>query len=730
MHHRKKWQGALIIAVIALTLYNIFPSIFYYANSLNAPIDEQRAIAISSSILNRVNALEQESKEWLGSFCKLLRVKPLDIHLDDNDPALFVLAFRTARDAALFRQAIPRAGSLIAFPPGHLFLFENQGEDDKTVVVQRRIPIHFAEEDSTRYFSSREEDGHQVLQLELQPIARALLKHLKHVLHKAWHPSHPDLRRESMPILDYETYHSLPEEQQHFGLILCAPILHKKLEDKGLKRDSVYIIAKGMQPILERIKREKQEEQFYRDIEGLQTILQANGCVGYAARDLGLPQEFAQDVLFEIRHYYRPVLQATREEFHVDGDNLFAYLKLTDLKQRLLTENRIADRIHEDLLKWRDDYQAAQLNLRELTRFDIPKPTRNALLENLLLSARKYFRGDDRKILHWGLDLSGGKLVEIELRDAQGKLVTDEKSISLSINELHERISNMGLSEVSIRREGNRISLAFPGKQALSAVELVKASKMTFHIVNEQFGPYNAELAPFVDRFLQEVWKEAHLSHRKSVEGVNEIAQKLLYGDAPEGEAYPQSEAARILYEQGLRLARPESGPLSSAFNDTLSKIVILRGNEAAQWEGQAHPLMITFAHFALEGSHLTKIQSGYDPDHGNFLSFEVMGSPMDSQKLSPRDHFHSWTARFAKSQVAGTPMERFSGGRGWRMAAILNDLVISAPELKEALRDSGLISGQFTQRAISRLEADLRAGSLSFTPHILSEKELHLLLF
>ena len=52
----------------------------------------------------------------------------------------------------------------------------------------------------------------------------------------------------------------------------------------------------------------------------------------------------------------------------------------------------------------------------------------------------------------------------------------------------------MGVSEVSIRQEGNLISLDFPGSQSLSATELVKASTMYFHVVNEQFTPRNLSL--------------------------------------------------------------------------------------------------------------------------------------------------------------------------------------------------------------------------------------------
>ena len=54
-----------------------------------------------------------------------------------------------------------------------------------------------------------------------------------------------------------------------------------------------------------------------------------------------------------------------------------------------------------------------------------------------------------------------------------------------------------------------------------------------------------------------------------------------------------------------------------------------------------------------------------------------------------------------------------------------LNGSIISSPTLNDALRTSAMITGSFTQREVNQLEADLKAGSLSFTPHILSEKNV-----
>ena len=62
------------------------------------------------------------------------------------------------------------------------------------------------------------------------------------------------------------------------------------------------------------------------------------------------------------------------------------------------------------------------------------------------------------------------------------------------------------------------------------------------------------------------------------------------------------------------------------------------------------------------------------------------------------------------------------NGRDGWRMAVVLNDQVISAPGLEGAISSTGQMSGSFTQREIQNLESDLKAGSLTFKPKILSE--------
>jgi SecD/SecF fusion protein len=997
MEKQKKWQLYLIIAVIVLTVYNILPTVFFYSKPLKTSIDAKRSEAVAEHIVERINALEPQSTEWLASFCNLLKIKPQALAINPQLPQLVSITFKNAEDANKFREFLPRAGALIPFVPAQLNLYDPQETANKTVLVQRRIPIHFdsgqlgnntefaqkfdAQNNPTplyralvedramqvgialggasenaqfvqalsdsrnqqqfqeiasllaqnilsftkvhkesspvaqRYFSTftqiesnnrsemvqnfisaldnaREkvkvektalkEEGDQLktqgqfleivkqqrlellssrektldqasalvkrnaqafgagktpltfpslstalqsnktqtlslqgnnpffeqlsidwnnekiyltlyadvaamrqqldqepgrsnlrdqadqllyneiamasrqagekispyqnqfeialsqlsnsksfLALRLSSIAAALTEQLQKTLNTTWHPKHPDLMPSSFPIYDYETYSKLPASEQNFGLVVYAPALSKKAPPQGFHMNSIYVIAKGMDKFLQRLKNETQSEQtsqFSQDFNSLRDILQRNGFVGYSGGAYALSPEFAQDFIFEGEDYFQTVLKATREDFSVHGTKRYAVLEYTDVEQRILTENKIDSHMHEDLLKWRDDYYAAKQGVRGISKYDIPKPTKNIYLDNFKLSCVKYFRGDDRKVLHWGLDLSGGKTVQIELRDSNNRIVTNEADIKQGINELYNRVNKMGVSEVSIRQEGNFITLDFPGSQGLSAAELIKASSMYFHIVNEKFTPNNPQLADASNRYLQEIWNEAVVTNRKGVDEINEIAWKHLYGDSLDPDVIqPRSESARILYQNGMRLANPQETAVTGAYNEIYSKIALFRGDDFTDWQGQTHPLLIVFRNFALEGSNLEDIQASYDPSKGNYLAFSIRGSytHKDGAKVNPRDELFAWTSQYAKEKITGNPVEVYSNGKGWRMAVILNGSIISAPTLDSALRESAMINGSFTQREITQLEADLKAGSLSFTPHIMSEKNV-----
>lgn len=525
-----------------------------------------------------------------------------------------------------------------------------------------------------------------LLILNVEQLASRQAERILATLQKEWHPQHPDLK--DLELADADSWETLRPEQKALSLVVHKPNAH-----------SLSIASHGIQHILNSYRALTSSDltQTLRsDVDSLVTLLQQEG----------FEPHYQGELYFVKARPFAALLAATREDFQMKGSQVF--LELSNVEQRLLTSNRIDTQIHEDLMKWQDEYSAAQVSLQPGAKYDVPKPTRSVLWSNFLLSWKKYFRGDLKNVLQWGLDLSGGKTVQIELRDAANRLVHSDEEIKQGINELYTRVNKMGVSEVAIRQLGSNIVLDFPGAQSLAASELIKASSMYFHVVNETFSSLASPLAPVAQKFLQEVWNEALITHAQDPASIEEIAWSKLQGNL--------SETARILVENGLVLQAPDDFNMGQALNDSVSKIVMLRG-EPTEWLGQSHPLLFVFRNYALEGAGLGEIQASYDPQKGNYLHFGV--------DRASRDPLHSWTSRYAKDSVIGTSLEEVTKGRGWRMAVILNDTVISAPSLEATIRDGGSITGHFSQREITRLATDLKAGSLSFTPHILSEKNV-----
>lgn len=991
MEKRKRWHFYLIVAVLALTVYNILPTVFYYTKPLKQPIGEKQAAQISEQIAERVNRLETDTVDWLWAFSKNLGIKPTQIEPVAQDPKLVRLVFKNAKEANVFRRYLPHAGALIPFVPAQLApgpILHDQSAQE--VLVERNVSTHFdlkslpnyfafskkrdaqgniapfyntlvedrvvrvalsaggiseaarlvqaagdseASVDdaeyvalaqqildyersfglsspiSTRFFASftqvasgdrsalihglvarfdqiqrelkgeidaiqstdgqplelaqkqrrnamekqretldraqtvirsnvdlfrsgkepltsasvlelLERSGKQrvdlggrnpfiqavvvdwegerillplypeveklreaadlseesalasdklnrllinevaalsrssdesvlpaadaftialdqlpgsqsVLSLNLGAVAKQKVSDLRQLLKTAWAPSSTDFAADVFPISDYATYQTLPLEQQRLGLVVYAPAMESGDPLPGFRTGSVYVIARGLAQIDQKVAAAGEGSaaaSLKEDFLSLRRLMASSGFVAYPAAAYGLPAEFRDDYIFELDDYYGYLLMATREDFVVKGTKRYAVLEFTDYEQRLLKRNQIQTQSHEDLIKWADEYKTAQVNPDPQARFHVPPPTKNVWLSNLKLSASKYFRGDNRKILKWGLDLSGGKSVTIGLRDRLNRPVTDPDDLREAVNQLYTRVNKMGVSEVEIRTEGTNVVLSFPGAQNWSAEELVQGSTMFFHIVNEKYSPNNRALAPAVNAFLQEVWNEAVVTGRKDATSINEIAWEHLGGELDdEGISRPRSEAAQQLWESGLRLANPQTAQLSASFDDSVSSIAVFRGESYSEWHGQATPLLIAFHHYALDGTNLQNVHGEYDPSRGNTLVFSVArsGVTADGATVSPQADLHAWSSHFAKDRIAGTPNELYSRGEGWRMAVILNDSVISAPRLQEPLREHGSVTGNFSQREVNQLVADFKAGSLTFTPKILSERNV-----
>ena len=154
---------------------------------------------------------------------------------------------------------------------------------------------------------------------------------------------------------------------------------------------------------------------------------------------------------------------------------------------------------------------------------------------------------------------------------------------------------------------------------------------------------------------------------------------------------------------------------LACSVDEALSYIVPVREAENPI-ERRLHPLMVVFYNTVLDGSELENVQTAYDPSKGNMLEFGIKASSTtrEGEKINPRDSLAAWTGQFSQEALAGTPREAPTQGDGWRMAVVLNGEVISSPRLLAVLRDRAVVTGHFSQREVSQLAADLKAGSLA----------------
>jgi SecD/SecF fusion protein len=568
---------------------------------------------------------------------------------------------------------------------------------------------------------SRSPLSNSLIALKLDKVASSLSTSTLDVIAAQWEPQSIDLVADALPRLSAEQYRKAPQDIQKLSLLVFSPASTNMYADQ-LKSGSLYVILRGGIGLLTYKRGEDGNSQLEKDLDALTAILERRGFVVYSGKALGPNSEFANDIIFELDRFYQPLLEATREAFYVPGVDTAALLECGTWEQRILAENHIDDSMQEDLVKWAENYQASQVSLQPADRYSVPPPTRSLFWSNLKRSWRKYWRGDDSRIIRWGLDLSGGKSVRVGLLDQANRPVTKMDDLKQATSELYSRLNKMGVSERTLRIENGTILIDFPGVQGVSASELVKASAMYFHVVNEKFGQFDSDLAKPVNAFLQEVWNEAVVTNCKDSECVNKIALRRISA-VKSGLANDQN--IKALLDAGLVLEDPTSPMPSTAFDDHVSILARWNGDDPAEWPSHTHPLMIVFKNYALEGCNLENVHPSYDSSKGNILLFGVRNSDARRQGLNPRDEFYTWTSQFSEEGIVGTPREQFSRGRGWRMAVILNGTVVNAPSLSSALRDSAMITGNFSQREVQRLATNLQAGSLSFTPKILSEQNV-----
>ncbi|MEI6531636.1 MAG: hypothetical protein WCN87_02310, partial [Chlamydiota bacterium] len=152
MEKQKRWQFALILAVIVLTIYNILPTVFYYTKPLKESINQKQAAEVSLQISKRINSLEPEARDWLEAFAANLGIAPQKISSVENNPRFIKIDFKSSKEASLFAKNLKRAGLLIPFVPSQLSPATYLSAD-KSVVIERKIGTQFDAKNLSHYFS-------------------------------------------------------------------------------------------------------------------------------------------------------------------------------------------------------------------------------------------------------------------------------------------------------------------------------------------------------------------------------------------------------------------------------------------------------------------------------------------------------------------------------------------------------------------------------------------------
>ena len=123
-------------------------------------------------------------------------------------------------------------------------------------------------------------NSQSLLVMDIGSLAKDEAEQIKTLISTQWHPSHPDLKAETFPIWDFETYAKLPAHQKKLGFVVYAPAASSDAPQTGFRTNSIYVIAKGIQDIISKLQSNPDSPQakaFMQDFEKLRNLLHQSG---------------------------------------------------------------------------------------------------------------------------------------------------------------------------------------------------------------------------------------------------------------------------------------------------------------------------------------------------------------------------------------------------------------------------------------------------------------------
>jgi SecD/SecF fusion protein len=297
----------------------------------------------------------------------------------------------------------------------------------------------------------------------------------------------------------------------------------------------------------------------------------------------------------------------------------------------------------------------------------------------------RWWKGDENQIISLGLDLRGGTYFVLEVEKPKGISLEDATEGALRV--LSDRINITGVREPIIQRQGiNKIVVQLPGTTDVERQRrlIERQASMRWmlvaedHMKLEQFS--ETRLKGIYDRAVSEL--DAEFENKKDRQS-NRVEWTTSDLDRKLVDSIPPDTVLRI-YTHEERGARGVS---------VAKETPLLLRSSPEEPE-------------VMKGGEITRAMASRDPE---------TSEPIISFALS-RDGTRKFAevTREYNSRSDNRITDSGGGSRGWRLAILLDEKVISAPHIKtEILGGSGQIEGNFTTEEARDLAIQLKAGAL-----------------
>ncbi len=316
----------------------------------------------------------------------------------------------------------------------------------------------------------------------------------------------------------------------------------------------------------------------------------------------------------------------------------------------------------------------------QLTGKRVPRtPT---VARNIRQWLKRWWEGDESQVISLGLDLKGGSYFVLEVEKPKGVSLADATEGAIGV--LSERVNRTGVREPIIQRQGlNKIIVQLPGLTDVSRQRrlIERQASMRWMLVDED----RLKLSQFSEKRLLELYQRI----------VDELGTEFQGKKDEQGN--PVEWTMSDLDEKLKEVLPP----------DTILRVYEREERHGGRKVKQTTPLLLQSSPEqpeVVKGSELTKAQATRDPNTRE----PVIAFALNREGTR---RFGEKTLEFSAESKNRIRTPR--GYRGWQLAILLDDKVISAPGIRTQIVRSGQIEGNFTPEEARDLAIQLKAGAL-----------------